>query len=238
MSALTFIGLHGLGASKESFGRLREAGLGGRFVARDFAGFGERCGEAVLDTPLDAAAREIAREIRREGYERVVLLGHSMGGAVGLLVAELVPERVAGVVSIEGNLIAEDCGMLSRKLASAPDVAACDALKQEMVARTREAADPGLRAWSAEMARVSAAALLSYSRHLVELSDSGVLLERFRGGAFRTLYLHGDGYVGHVLLGRLPPVPVVYVPGASHNVMVDAPEACAAAIAGVMAAAA
>jgi hypothetical protein len=84
------------------------------------------------------------------------------------------------------------------------------------------------------LAKVSPETLLSYSRHLVDVSDGGVLLQSFKKGNYRKLFLHGDGYRGHVLLEKLGPVPVVYVAGASHNVMYDAPDASAAAIADVI----
>jgi pimeloyl-ACP methyl ester carboxylesterase len=228
--------LHGLGASQESFNRLREVGLGPnrQMIALDFAGFGQRFEDPVSDDPLAAAADEIARDIRQKDYQDIVLIGHSMGGAVALQVADLIADRVFGVVSIEGNLIGEDCGLVSRRLASAADAMACDVIKQELVAATAGSANPSSRAWSADLSKVLPETLLSYSRSLVDVSDSGVLLKSFKKGDYRKLYLHGDGYKGHVLLKRLRPVPIVYVAGAGHNVMYDAPDACAAAIADVV----
>ena len=228
--------LHGLGASQGSFDRLREVGLGPnrQMIALDFAGFGQRSDDPVSDDPLTAAAHEIVGEIRQRDYQDVVLIGHSMGGAVAILVADLIANRVSGVVSIEGNLIGQDCGLVSRRFASAADAMACNVIKQELVAATSGSANPSSRAWSADLSKVSPETLMSYSRHLVDLSDSGVLLTSFKQGNYRKLYLHGDGYKGHVLLKKLKPVPTVYVAGASHNVMYDAPDACAAAIADVV----
>ena len=224
--------LHGLGASRESFNPLRNVGLGRNrpMIALDFAGFGGRSNEPVADQPLTAAAHEIARDIRQKDYRDIVLIGHSMGGAVALLLADLVADRVCGVVSIEGNLIGADCGLVSRRLASAADARACDVIKQEFVAAGNRSANPSARAWSADLSKVSPETLLSYSRHLVAVSDTEVLLKAFKNGAYRKLYLHGEGYRRHVLLKKLWPVPIVYIPGASHDMMYDAPGACTAAI--------
>jgi pimeloyl-ACP methyl ester carboxylesterase len=218
MTRTTILCLHGLGASKSSFDPLRDTALGRAhdIVALDFPGHGARAHDAVPAAPVAAAAADIAADLRRHD-RRVVLVGHSMGGAVAILAAELAPDRVAGLVSIEGNLIAEDCGLVSRRLAEAPDAAACDALKHDLVAGAARSKNP--------------AALLAWSRDLVAVSDTGRLLQSFRQAPCPTLYLHGDGYLGHVLLPRLPPVPVVHIPGAGHNVMADAPAATAAAIA-------
>lgn len=232
MTRRTLIGLHGLGAAKSAFDPLRVTALGRDhdLIAYDFPGFGARGQEPVTSTPVTDAAADIAALIRRENRRDVILLGHSMGGAVAVLAAGLVPDHIAAVVSLEGNLIAEDCGLLSRRLAGAADAADCAAMQQSLVASGRRSTRPAMRAWAETFALSAAPGLLAWSRDLVAHSDSGDLLRAFRAGPWRSLYLHGDDYVGHTLLSQLPPVPIVFIPGAGHDLMGDAPDATAAAV--------
>ena len=81
------------------------------------------------------------------------------------------------------------------------------------------------------MSIVSVSNLTDYSKDLVARSDSEELLKSFIGAAYRKLYLHGDDYVGHKVLGRLEGVRVVYVKDAAHtNLIGGAPARWAEAI--------
>jgi pimeloyl-ACP methyl ester carboxylesterase len=95
---LVFVLVHGLGASHLSWVQVAEplAGLG-RVVAPDLPGFGATPlagrGAGLMDQ-----RRTLSRLLDELGGERVVLVGNSLGGAVGLLEAAVEPERVAGLV--------------------------------------------------------------------------------------------------------------------------------------------
>lgn len=71
-----------------------------RVVAIDLAGHGEsgrtRAKWTVTDYPHDVEA-----VVEAEGLDRVILVGHSMGGPVGLMAAALMPDRVIGVIGVE-----------------------------------------------------------------------------------------------------------------------------------------
>ena len=235
MPQRTILCIHGLGASKASFAALEQTPLArsSRIVAMDLPGFGDRLADPVHDRPITDAAEALAAEVERLGCETVILVGHSLGGAIVLLAARLVGDRVLGVVSIEGNLIAEDCG-LSRRLANAASLAECAALKSKVIYETERSGNPALRDWIRDVSKVSPATLSAYSKQLVDLSDSGELLRQFHEARYRRLYLHGEDYVGHPVLQRLSPIQVEYIKGASHgNFMGDAPHACSAAISAV-----
>src|ERR1700712_5158374 len=68
----------------------------------DLLGYGsKRTAEQGVD--LHGQADEIARILREEVGQPAWLLGHSVGGAVMMLAAERAPDRVRGVISVEGN---------------------------------------------------------------------------------------------------------------------------------------
>jgi pimeloyl-ACP methyl ester carboxylesterase len=81
----------------------------------DLAGYGRlRGADAGIDLP--AQARALAAWLRAELEQPAWLLGHSVGGALAWLAADLAPERVRGIVNVEGNFTPKDafwCGHIA-----------------------------------------------------------------------------------------------------------------------------
>lgn len=224
----TILGLHGLGSSRRCFDRLFRAGLSQNFetVAFDFSGFGERVHELITDRPLFAAAGEIVQRIKTKQSSRTVLIGHSMGGPVAILVQQAIPQMIDAVILIEGNLIAQDCGLLSRRLASAQG-SEQKKVQEELVSMGRNLQNTGWKTWAADAEKTSPETLNNYAKNLVEISDSGKLPEMFNHVLHR-LYIHGDDYVGHAALNVLGKnTSIIHMPKTGHFVMEDAPEQCA-----------
>ncbi len=73
----------------------------GRLVIPDLPGHGQ---SGFLDGPysLDALAGAVFAVMDQAGIQRAVLAGHSMGAAVAWRAAVMAPERVAGIVSVDG----------------------------------------------------------------------------------------------------------------------------------------
>ena len=108
--------IHGLGGTfRYWLGTIRRLSPLGRVLAFDVPGFG---GSQPAATPFDllSAGERLLAACEAVGAPRPVLVGHSLGGPIAVLVAERHPERVAGVV----------LGRLDRPLAaSAPGAATC-----------------------------------------------------------------------------------------------------------------
>jgi pimeloyl-ACP methyl ester carboxylesterase len=89
----------------------------------DLIGYGRQIDAAsheVIDLHLQAET--IARFIDERIGEPVWLLGHSVGGAVAMLAAALVPHRIAGLISVEGNFTLNDAFWCAR-IAATPEQA-------------------------------------------------------------------------------------------------------------------
>ncbi len=116
--ALLFV--HGLGESGLCFEHLldRPELAPWRLLVPDLVGYGR--------TPRDGRARSLAEHaedlaawLTRVGVERAVVLGHSMGGVIAVLMAERHPDRVTMVVDVDGNSSLGDC-VYSGKAAAMP----------------------------------------------------------------------------------------------------------------------
>jgi pimeloyl-ACP methyl ester carboxylesterase len=71
-----------------------------RVIALDLGGHGES-GANRSDWTLHSLARDVQAVVEAEGLDRVIFVGHSMGGPVALLAAAEMPERTAGVIGVD-----------------------------------------------------------------------------------------------------------------------------------------
>lgn len=266
--------LHGLGCAKESFDSafLSPALAHLTICTFDFPGHGGSGRLTADGYSIEAYADITASVIAQLAPERLFLLCHSMGCAVGLVAAQgLGAPRGQGTgagrgtgatrgqgtgagrgtgatrgqgtggqggavdlfVSLEGNLVAEDCGMVSRATAAQPRR---ELFTQWSRFRAELAASPraDLRTWARWYGQADPVAVHAISRSLVDWSDSGKLLAMFRSLP-TTAYIYGsDSDDLSYLLGALPEVPAHPIPGARHFAMLDNPTALWRTVAGAI----
>jgi pimeloyl-ACP methyl ester carboxylesterase len=223
--------LHGIGCSKESFDHAfdMESLYGFSICAFDFPGHGESSKDLPYDFYTLPALADITERVvgqlvsrRAAGYRRVCIAGHSMGGAVGVLVAEGSPD-IDVMVSIDGNLIGEDCGLVSRSIAEQSTVDFRDTGFANFLAKLRKSEQSDLLAWAQWCAGAEPAAMHEAARSLVEWSDSRKLLEQFNELAGKA-YLYGAQDDRDYLIPQLASALIDTVPGSSHFMMVDNPD--------------
>ena len=158
---------------------------------------------------------------------------HSLGGAVGLLLAERTPVPLASFINVEGNLVGTDCSMLSRRTAEMDLAEFRDEKFAKLKARARESDDPIIRDWAGWVESCPAEALHASARSLVEWSDSGRLLEMFLDLSVPKAYIYGENSANPDVLVHLDSVPKYRIADAGHFIMIDQPAALSRAIAEV-----
>ncbi|MBT8226818.1 MAG: alpha/beta hydrolase [Dactylosporangium sp.] len=216
--------LHGLGCGRASFDsafhspRLRGLAL----CAIDLPGHGSSTSLGG-DSTIDRYAQVVAAIIDRLAPPRIHLVCHSLGGAVGLLVAAGRTD-LASFVSIEGNLVPDDCDLASRHTAGQSRDAFVGTGFASFVEDLRRSPRVDHRAWAAWYARCDPAAVHAAARSLVDWSDGGTLCEMFLALPTRS-YVHGSAsdiaHLAPVLAGQ----EVRSIPGSGHFPMVDNPAA-------------
>ncbi|MBY0459288.1 MAG: alpha/beta hydrolase [Gemmataceae bacterium] len=113
--------LHGIGNSGRTFAPLLKSPrlAGWTMLVPDLLGHGDSEKSDDLECRLDDQVRACRKLLRQLPHRTVHVIGHSFGGAVGtLLAADPDPFQVRSLWSLEGNLIAEDCGLVSRRTAT------------------------------------------------------------------------------------------------------------------------
>ncbi len=218
------LALHGLGCSKETFSEMWYAPeLGGwSILAPDFPGFGDTPAPSDFVCDMESLATVAMKLVDDFFFRRLHIVGHSMGGLVGLLMADQ-SDSVASFVNIEGNLAPEDCGMISRRTAGTPfDEFVLGFDKVLEIAGT--SADPGLRLWAALAAGCDRRAFHQACQSMVSWSDSGRLIPMFKGMTAPRVYMYGQRSVLPDVLARLGSVPDFGVPDCGHMVMIERPD--------------
>ena len=221
--ALFFI--HGLGCSKDSFKNVWNFPELEQFsvVTCDLVGFGDSSHSKGFSYSMEEHA-EICRIIIEElNLDRIHVVGHSMGGVIGLLLIEKIPEKVATFVNVEGNLIGEDCE-LSRRAVSVPystfEESLFDQIKQEMT----ESGDENVLLWYQWLCRGNSRGFYYSAKSLVEWSDSRIMLSKFLNLKTRKAYMYGDKNSGIKILTVIrDKIRTIPISESGHFMMVENP---------------
>jgi pimeloyl-ACP methyl ester carboxylesterase len=217
--------LHGLGCAKESFASAYAvpelAGL--TIGAFDFPGHGASGRLAdPADYAIPAYADLTGALVRQLNPRRLFLLCHSMGCAVGLVASQEL--RTNAFISVEGNLVSQDCGLVSRRIAAQSREEYVGTEHPRFQAGLAASSRSDLRSWEVWYAQADPVALHRCAESLVEWSDSGKLLDLFTAQP-RATYIHGGDSDLDYLLPSLRGTAVHAIPGSGHFPMVDNPAA-------------
>lgn len=96
------LAVQGLGSNHRAFELLANAMPDQRFIAIDARGRATAARIASANG-VTTHAEDLVAALDHFGLEQAVVLGHSMGGFVALRLAQLHPERVAGLVLVDGG---------------------------------------------------------------------------------------------------------------------------------------
>ena len=217
--------LPGLGCAKESFdGAFTAPGLAAySLCAVDFLGCGSSAKPEAFSYRMEDHAAVVRRVVNRLSPKAISIVAHSMGGAIGVLLARELPSLMR-FVSVEGNLVAEDCGLASRRMADQPLESFERRGYGEFIRDLRSSDREDFHIWAESYARTTPRAVHASARSLVEWSDSGKLLEIFNDFPNKT-YIFGDEEPKDYLLPRFQDVEVRHIAKLGHFMMTEDPPA-------------
>ncbi|WP_420394093.1 alpha/beta fold hydrolase [Acuticoccus sp.] len=179
------LALHGFGDDGRVFAPLAAQDLGPlEILAPDLPGSGASppIAEPTI-AGLAEAARKVATTLAPD--RRIGLLAHSIGATVALDLVAAEPERVAALMSLEGNLTAEDAYLSGR----AADHATADDFVTALGGRAfhRAADDPSRRRWAASFALCDPATVWALGRDAKRRSEGDAFGHAMAGLAARGL---------------------------------------------------
>ena len=223
--------IHGLGCSKESFKdvwRIPEF-RDYTILTFDLLGFGDSSKPREFSYTMEDHAAICKLVVERLNLEQVHLVGHSMGGAIGLLLIEKIPAKVLSFTNLEGNLIGDDC-TFSREVVGYTWDEFEDGIFNEFGARIKDAkvlvssSSRSNSVYYGWLAKSDPYAYYKSSESLVEWSDSRKLLQLFNDLAIKKWYVFGAVNKNAPVLKMLGDVPKIEIARAGHFMMIDNPE--------------
>jgi len=176
---------------------------------------------------LEDQARVIEKCTHQLPAHRVSIIGHSMGGSIGLLLAKMIEPKVNNFINLEVNLTSEDCGLLSRKTISTSYEVFRISTFREIKAAFAQSDNKASKLWATWAEKADSLAFYKSAQSLVHWSDKGLLLEKFLQLAVPKYYIYGDKNADtvtkHKLFEKLSTVSHIAINNAGHFVMNDNP---------------
>jgi len=227
----SFVFVHGLGASKNSFDRCFEMEEFEKYTVAtiDLPGCGKSSRPDNFSYTMNDQADLVLEWIRSLGLTRIILVGHSMGGTICLYLTEALGTQVEAFFNLEGNLSREDC-MYSGKVASSSwadfENRGFEEFKANLVESTRETDFPGLKNYYENILRAHPRAYYLSSVSLVKESYEGNLNERFLDLPMHKWYVFGEMSINYTNMRFLDKhnIPYLIVPESGHFMMDDQPD--------------
>jgi pimeloyl-ACP methyl ester carboxylesterase len=235
----TLLWLHGLGESGRCFEAIaaHPALAGAGALIPDLPGYG-RSERPPSPLPLVAIADHLAGWLAARGAPPVVVVGHSMGGVIGVHLAERHPARVARLVDVDGNVSLGDC-TYSGRAAAFDDAGFAARGFAEMVAYVddRAISDAAHRSYAISIRLADPATFLLHARELVSESEPETMAARLAALSVPVTYVAGAPggacpRTRELLDGA--GIATIAIEPAGHWPYLDQPDGFAAALAGLL----
>lgn len=189
----TLLYLHGGACSKEDFLEITKRTEFNNYeiVAFDFPGCGNSNYPSGAQLDIDDLVEVTHAVIQELDLHQIILVGHSMGGLIGLLYA-LRYGQIIAFVSIEGNLAPENC-VFSRKAASGRSYKEFLNIKfPELQHKLASSEKIGFRKWSESLLHASPQAFYDYCPSIVRYSDDTATLKIYLDLSIPKIYMYGS----------------------------------------------
>jgi len=215
--------LHGIGCAKECFDEVFSTDLTKRYsiLTFDFVGFGGSSKPDDFEYTMEQHADIAGTLIRQFNPRLVSLVAHSMGGTIGVLLAQQL-DNLAVLINVEGNLVSEDAGIVSRRMAEQTEASFIQYGFDEFLNNLRGSDDRSFQIWADWYAKSSRLALHRSGSSLVEWSDSDKLMALFNRLP-KKAFIHGDKTDISHLQPQFENVEVFSVTDSGHFMMLDNP---------------
>ncbi len=229
-NAIVFV--HGFGSSKEVFVEAfdNEELQSFTLLSTDLIGFGESDKPPGFSYRMREQASVLKKVIEHLGVKRFHIIAHSMGGIVGIELAEMMPEQIRSLINLEGNLTIEDCTM-SKQVAEMSETyfaqEGFDNLRSSITEESKKAGNESLKDYLKSLVKATPKSLHKSAISTVHESSRGDLLTRFEKLPYYKCYIYGEKSKGVFPAEKMlkqKGIPLFYVSNSGHSMMKENPK--------------
>lgn len=227
----TVVMIHGLGSASSSWfpAAAHHPRLSGRrALLVDLLGFGYSDRPQDHDYAMESHAEDVAELLDVLDQRDCILVGHSMGGSIAILLAEQRPELVSSLVVAEGNLDPGP-GFVSGRIVSVSEETFVASKRALFLRQIRDA---GYHDFGGTVRAADPVALYRSAGSLIAEREPSYRERLYRMDVPRS-FLFGERSLSPRDAERLPQhgVTVHVVPSAGHDMMADNPDGFAETVA-------
>ncbi|RJP63072.1 MAG: alpha/beta fold hydrolase [Ignavibacteriales bacterium] len=211
--------IHGLGCSSDSFRNLFDNDYfpDKSLLVIDLPGFGKSSKPENFSYSMEDQAVIIEQLFMLLPEWDIHIVAHSMGGAIALLFSDNFFSRIKSFANVEGNLVSEDCGMLSRGIANIT----YEEYKTNLYLKHLSECQNHQQLRFEESTPL---AIHKSAVSLVQLSDGGELLNKFKNLKCKKSYFYGDQNKEMPVINRLDFVSKFMISGSGHGMITENPK--------------
>jgi len=221
-SGLNLLFIHGLGAANEHMkGVWTAQGYEQHSILTiDLPGFGGSSKPTNFSYDMSDQALVVHRLLQKLRLNKVHIIGHSLGGAVGVLLCLKYPKGIRSLINLEGNLTNGDCDW-SRRIANQ----SWQRWRKSGYSQMTRAFSKG-ELLSHSWGQMTPNAIYKSSVSLVQWSDSGKLLKNFLKLKIKKHYIYGskNRTILTARLLRKNRIPMTEISKSGHCMMLDNPQ--------------
>ena len=223
--------IHGFGSSKNAFDDAfdRTEFKSSTLLSADLVGFGDSDKPADFSYRLEDQAIVLRKLLDQLGIDTFHLVAHSMGGIVGIELAEIIPQRICSFINVEGNITKEDCtmsGSVADMSQEQFEQEGFERLKKGLAEESEKTESSSLADYLRDFAKATPKSLYRTALATLKTSTSGNLVARFSSFPFYKCYVYGeknkDIFPTEKIL-RERGTPLFYVSNSGHSVMTENP---------------
>ena len=220
--------IHGLGCTKDIYSRAFQMYTLSKYslLAFDLIGYGNSENPSDFSYALEDQAGMAQELLKQFRFSKVHIVAHSLGGVIGVLLAEKIGEQMGTFVSIEGTLSNRESSLIRKRVMEVTYKEFKNIVFRELKNKFSVASDKGSQSWARWSEKADPQVFYKTVKLSEQLLQGDTILCKFQTLPCKKVYIYGEENYRRkaYILDRLRNVLIISIPRSNHFVMNDNPQ--------------